>query len=164
MAWSAFYPPNSARIFLIILFLASLSACQNHAHYEYHDVPKKSWDKSFPMEYLVILDNPGQQKFSLSIGFSYIAFIDRNDLSVLLKTTSPSGQVTQKRYAIPIKNPEGEHLGDVAGDYGDIEYEVESALSLTESGEYLFQVIQDMPPQTVGGITRVGLILDTRGE
>ncbi len=160
MVSSAPFYPYSSRIFFFVLAIGLLTACQNHVHYEYHDVPKKSWDKSFPMEYLVVLENTGDEKFSLKIGFSYIAFIDREDLAVVLKTTAPSGKVSQKRYAIPIKDADGEHLGDVAGDYGDIEYELESGISFAESGDYLFQIIQDMPPQSVGGITRVGLILD----
>ncbi len=148
---------------LFILMLCTLASCKTAVYEKFHEVPGKQWDKSYPMEYLVEIKKP--RKYKLKVAFSYLAFIAQEEIKFQLKITSPSKkEVFLEDYAILIRNTKGEQLGDVMGDYGDIDKVLEESIELGETGQYTFEILQADEPVSIGGITRIGLIIQKSKE
>lgn len=142
-------------LFLILLTLVS---CHTAVYEKFHEVPDKQWNKNYPMEYFVDIEKP--RKYTFKASFSYLAFIAREEIKFKLKITSPSQkEIFLDSYSVLIRNTDGEQLGDVMGDYGDIDKVMETDFELSEAGKYKFELLQNDEPQSVGGITRVGLIV-----
>ena len=105
-----------------------------------------------------------QVKYKLSLSLRYASGVRRssvNSFTLKLTTTSPDGKKTVKDYVINLKDKEGKFLGDAAGDLIDLMTLVEDNYTFAEKGNYTFEVIHNMPPNTsITGIIGAGLKLD----
>lgn len=141
----------------LMAFLAS--ACQSHYYKEAQNIPNAAWDKNNVISLQANIDD-ASATYDVLLDFSYYANITHLALEAQVEITSPSGETETKAMNIPIKTESGEQLGDVAGDYGDISAKIKENSNFSETGVYTFKISQAMPPQTVGGISRVGIIID----
>jgi len=141
--------------FLLILCVFSLSSCNTGVYEKFREVPEKQWSKDYPMDYLVKIEKPRKYKFT--VAFSYLAFIAQKEIKFHFKITSPSKKESfLSTYTVLLRDKDGKQLGDVMGNYGDIEQVLEDDFELKEKGEYKFELIQAAEAQSIGGVTRIG--------
>ncbi len=141
---------------LLCLCLVLLGSCKDAVYEKFHEVPEKSWDKAYIMEYYADLKPEGN--YQVKVAFSYLAFITHNTIQYNVKVTSPSQKtIINSPFTTPLRDAQGNQLGDVMGDYGDIEDMIVENLSTQEGGKYKIEITQAMEAKSVGGVTRVGL-------
>lgn len=141
---------------LLCLCIVLLGSCKDAVYEKFHEVPEKAWDKAYIMEYYA--DLKAKETYQFKVAFSYLAFIAHNDIKYNVKITAPSQKIlTNSSFAVQLKDEQGNQLGDVMGDRGDIDEIVIEKFNTEEEGKYKIEITQAMEAQSVGGITRVGL-------
>ncbi len=141
---------------LLCFCIVLLGSCKDAVYEKFHEVPQKSWDRAYIMEYYA--DLKAKETYQFRVAFSYLAFIAHNAIKYNLKITSPSQKVLiDASFSTQLKDEQGNQLGDVMGDYGDIEEIIDEKFSTEEEGKYKIEISHSMEAQSVGGVTRVGL-------
>lgn len=142
------------------LFLISLiTACHSHYYQKSHALPTNQWDQGYSVEFRVDVDDYSHA-YDIHVDLAYRAREVPADLQLQMKVESPSGAMTSYLYTIPLKNENGEQLGDIAGDYGEIRFTIEEKFEFKEIGSFLLKFEQDESTRTVEGINSVGLTID----
>ena len=149
---------NLAFLLFITLALTTVS-CKGKFYEKHHELPGKTWNKDNVMKYEAVVSKPNT-KYDLSAAFSYTINIPHNTIDFKITIISPSGEKTTKTHSITIKDDKGLHLGDVAGDFGEIERDIETEYQFEEKGNYQFELSQNLTPQEVGGLLKVGLLIE----
>lgn len=152
---------NIPRIFILVLLLASGSACNpNRIYEEYNrDFSTLQWEKNKKIEFTPeIKETQGPYKFSLA--FRHVYGFQFKDMSVRVTETTPSGKITYKEYTFPVMNKDSEYLGDCLSDICDLESTIEKSKSLSETGKYTYTVEHTMPMDVLSNVMEVGFIIE----
>lgn len=151
-------------IYLTLPILVFLSACNpNNVYREYENIKHFKWAKSDVKTFKVdITENAIPYNFQ--IGFRHIASIQKGVIKINVKTTFPSGKVSNASYDVVIRDQKGFPLGETMGDISDIEVTVEPEYVFAETGTYTFELTHDSKEDELADMMEVGVVIDKTGK
>lgn len=149
---------NGKLILLYTLFLF-LSGCHTFKEHNQESFPYRSWASGKEVVFKpVIKDITKNYKISLELRHMY--GVQLKNLSVNVKTISPSGKKEIGNHTFNIMDDAGKYKSKCSGDICDVETVVNQSIKLTESGEYQFIITHNIPSTGINGIMGLGLIID----
>jgi gliding motility-associated lipoprotein GldH len=113
------------------------------------------WKKSEPVSLkLDIRENAEPCQLFLDVRYTTLFPFDKLQLHV--KEISDKGIVIPRDVTVEIKNQEG-FIGDISGDIGDIERELDSNKQYTDHGVYTYEISFNHPVDVLLGIMELRL-------
>ncbi|MBW8049521.1 MAG: gliding motility lipoprotein GldH [Cytophagales bacterium] len=142
-----------------LLLLVSFFACNpNRIYNEYEGIPGMVWESSNKLNFEVEIEDT-ISTHKLIIAISHGTYYIFNNLIINVTTTTPSGRQNEKRYELQLKDENGDWKALGAGDYWDIEIQVEEGIRFYETGTYKFEIEQLVADQ-LPMVMEVGLIIE----
>jgi gliding motility-associated lipoprotein GldH len=102
------------------------------------------WRKDQPIT-IQIPVNQNAYPLRFFINFRYATGYKYDKLMLRMTETTPEGVVTKKDIDIPVRDEQGEFIGDKGYDIIDLEYEVDSKKQFPMHGQYTYVFEQMMP-------------------
>lgn len=144
-------------IFVFITF--SFWACETSFYKKFQTIPNKQWKRAESVKFELDAQDT-TTKFNISAAFRYSPIINHNAIKIDFTITTPSGKSESKTHIIAIKGADGKQLGEAMGDIADIKGVALANYTFAEKGKYVFEIKHGMPPEEVGGVYEVGVIVD----
>jgi gliding motility-associated lipoprotein GldH len=151
------------RLACIYLVIAVLAISCNHVYKEYdkESFPTYTWKSGQEVTFTPNIED-SNKRYELILGIRHLYGLQLKSIPVTVKSISPSGTQTTKKYILQIKNAQNENAGSCAGDICDFEMTVDDALKFEEAGEYKYIVKHNIPSSKLMGIMEFGLIIDEK--
>ncbi|MEM6298639.1 MAG: hypothetical protein AAF740_08135 [Bacteroidota bacterium] len=134
-------------------------SCESATYKNYEDVVDFQWKKSDVKKYSVEIKETGTD-YSVIIALRHYTQTPLNEVDVAYTIETPSGDKTEGKAKIQVKDPEtGQLVGEAAYQFTDVEAVVIKDWKPESSGTYKFSVQSDMSQDPVPTIMEVGLIV-----
>ena len=145
-------------LFLIVIFAMS---CNENRVYEKHrkNFTDYEWESSKVLEYSPEISELDQE-YQIFVAFRHLYGFQIETIGVNVEITTPSGETSNKDYAIPIFENHLVYFGECMGSYCDLEVLVEDNYTFDEAGEYTFKIKHLMDQDPLLNVMEVGLIID----
>jgi gliding motility-associated lipoprotein GldH len=143
--------------FFVLLVAFVMAGCKPtpiaEANFEFDE--SLQWKKSEPVSLkLDIRENAEPCELYLDVRYTTLFPFDKLQLHV--KEISDKGIVIPRDVTVEIKNQEG-FVGDISGDIGDIERELDSNKQYTDHGVYTYEISFNHPVDVLLGIMELRL-------
>ncbi|MFH0894842.1 MAG: hypothetical protein V2A54_10450 [Bacteroidota bacterium] len=152
---------SSAIIALMILFTACSPEGQVYKDFQSTGLDSE-WPNTKVPTFSFEITEPAQS-YDVLLGVRYAKGFPYTQLKVNVRMKIPSGMVKDIPVEVQIRDKAGEYLGDVMGDVGDIEMNIQTGKVFLEKGKYEYTVTSMMPVEPVPMILEIGLIVK-KGE
>ena len=148
---------------LIYLAIMALTISCNHIYKEYdkESFPTYTWKHGQEITFNPTIEDVNKT-YTLTLGVRHLFGFQLSAMNVTVKSTSPSGKVSTKEYALTIKDSEGKYLAKCGGDLCDLEIVVEDNLKFSEPGKYKYVVTHNVKTDRIPGVMEFGLIIDEK--
>jgi gliding motility-associated lipoprotein GldH len=143
--------------FFVLLVAFAMVGCKPapiaEANFEFDE--SLQWKKSEPVSLkLDIRENAEPCELHLDVRYTTLFPFDKLELHI--KEISEKGVVVPRDVTIEIKNQNG-FLGDISGDIGDIERELDSNKQYEDHGVYTYEISFNHPVDVLLGIMELRL-------
>ncbi|KOY87755.1 hypothetical protein AD998_17905 [bacterium 336/3] len=149
---------NGKLILLYTLFL-SLMGCHTFKEHNQESFPNRSWASGKEIVFKPLIKDI-TKNCKISLELRHIYGVQLKNLSVKIKTISPSGKEESSNKTFNIMDEAGKYNSNCSGDICDVETVINQSIKFTETGEYQFIITHNIPTQAINGIIGLGLIID----
>jgi gliding motility-associated lipoprotein GldH len=144
---------------IIAGLLLFLSACSPGKVYEKHvKMEHLAWNRFNTITFDVPIEDTGNG-YDIFIAIRHITDIPYPDIDVYFYFSTPGGETRSRRINIPIKDKEGNNLGDGLGELWDVNYLAWKGFLFKEPGICKFEISSAMSQMDLVGVLEVGLIV-----
>jgi len=150
--------------YLILIIFFFVASCDPNRLYEDNkEIPDYSWqaDNKIPFE-ISIIDTGVWYNFYINI--RHTSFYQFSNLWVKVYITSPSGKIQEESIELKLAEKDGQWLGSGMGDIWDNAILVQKGLKFRESGNYLFELQQNMRREKLRFIMDVGVRIERNSK
>ena len=141
--------------FLFLFF----TACNFNRIYERHEgIPQLVWHRSNVLEFEVEIPE-AEKPYDLIISVRHAFAFPYIDLPILIEYTDPNGDKVSIEHNLVLADENKDWLGGCMGDMCDVEILVRQ-IEFSESGDYLFRIMQNGREDMVPLVMEVGLIIE----
>jgi gliding motility-associated lipoprotein GldH len=144
--------------FVIASFLI-LCSCSNEKVYFEKNIALDA-DYTWNQTNIVSFDIPIQENshpHQLSLNFRYATGYRYDKLSIRITTITPEGVKVISDYDIPVRDSNGEFIGEKGYDIIDLNYVLDPAIQFPVHGDYRYTIEQRMPDATLDYVLEIGL-------
>lgn len=144
----------------VLLFGLFFSACDDNRIFEENtEIPDNTWSSSNVLKFDVsIVDTKTPTNFYINVrnadGYPY------NNLFLFIKTTFPSGKMSNDTLECVLADEKGKWLGSGMGDIYDNQIPFKKNVLFPEAGKYTFEIQHGMRTEHVPLIMDVGLRIE----
>lgn len=124
----------------------------------YSDFPEYQWTASHEVMFTPEIKDT-TATYMLGVYFSHVYGFPFRTMGLRITTTAPSGKQSYKDYYFDVIGEGNDYISTCAGDYCDMETELEQGLLFSEAGTYTLSVQPLMPRNPVNGVMAVGIYL-----
>ncbi|MFD0965094.1 hypothetical protein [Pseudofulvibacter geojedonensis] len=125
-----------------MIVLVSASSCNEAELFSksFDDFPDNRWEKTNTLEtnFSVNQDNTVA---NLELQLSYVYGSQFSEIPIEIYFTAPNHQIEKIPITIKTRDVSGNELGNCAGDYCDLTYEVKKEYVFTSRGKYKIQIL-----------------------
>lgn len=149
--------------FLLFLVLAFFVTCNPNrvyhkkhtfSNYKWYTEQKVTFKPAFGEEDIV-------KKHQIQFNIRYIYGYSYQYLNLLINITRPDGSQAEKEESIQIRKENGDYIGDGAGSYWDLDYNIKDPFSFDQTGEYIIEIVPITEKDPVYFINELGLSILT---
>ena len=147
---------NSLWLLVAVVFVS----CNENRVFEQHVDPPGhlQWERKDEIKIDVeIIDTT--IKYDQTIAFRHATGYAFTACTLVVKETSPSGELREEQLIIETANSQG-YLGDCSGDICDVEYLWQASRKFSETGNYQYHISHAMSDDLIHMVMEVGMILD----
>ena len=149
---------------LLIFMLLFLLSCSPGKIYEKHvKMDNLAWNRFNTVEFDVDIEDTAAE-YDIYIAIRHHTDFPYRDIDVYFYFTTPGGETRSRSINIPIKDSEGNNLGDGLGELWDVQYLAWDGFTFEEPGTCQFEVSSAMSQTDLVGIIEVGLIVKKDGK
>ncbi len=141
-------------IFPVLLILMSCS--RGKVYEKFIKIDNYTWARDQVIKFEVPVEDT-LSLYDVTIAVRHTSYYAYANIRVNMMITYPSGDMRTKDYNIPIRDKEGNFIGDGAGDLWDITIPALQKVSFPFKGTYIFEIQNVMPLMKTPDIMDVGL-------
>lgn len=143
-------------LFILLILPLILQSCNsNEVYRNYEEFENQQWAKTSESTFTVEIEDK-TLNYDLGLSLRYNTGVKHKTFKAKITMTDPSGESTEKDVVMERYDSEGVPAGEEAGGYGDLDTIFAKDVIL-QKGKYVFKVSQNMEPEVVGGIMKVGV-------
>jgi hypothetical protein len=100
----------------------------------------------------------------MSLSFRYATGYQFKVVKVKVTEISPSGKQIEAFFDLPVRDSNGDYIGEPGYDIWDSEHVIDANKKYTETGEYTYIIEQNMPVDPLNLAMEIGVVLDKVNE
>ena len=140
----------------MLLFLLS---CSPGKIYEKHvKMDNLAWNRFNTVKFEVPIQDAGPA-YDIYIAIRHHTDFPYPEIDVYFFFTTPGGETRSRTITIPIKDKDGNNLGEGMGALWDVQYPAWEGFSFNETGTCTFEISSAMSQLDLVGVMEVGLIV-----
>lgn len=150
------------KLLTLLALTTTLVACQseNRIYVDHQELsPELEWLKKDVREFKVPIDD-NSITYDMSLSFRYATGYQYETANVKVTETSPSGKKTVSEYALKVREPNGDYIGEAGLDIWDSAHLVEANKKYEEAGTYTYVIEQNTPVDPLPFAMEIGVIVD----
>jgi gliding motility-associated lipoprotein GldH len=149
------------RTLFVLCFSAALFSCQpSGTIFEEHQKISEDleWSSGDTQKITIpITDNSKPVQFILA--FRYATGFQYDHMLMKISETDPDGNKTIREVEFRVRDENGEFIGEAGYDIIDLEYVLDEEKQFPVLGDYTYEMIPNMPTDTVHFAMEVGLVI-----
>ena len=143
---------------LIISFILLLSCTPGKIFEKHVKMENLAWNRFNTVRFEVPIEDTGPA-YDIYIAIRHITDIPYPSLDVYFYFETPEGETRSRKLNIPIKDKQGNNLGDGLGALWDVQYLAWEGFTFNETGTSTFEVSSAMSQMDLIGVLEVGLVV-----
>ncbi|MCU0439410.1 MAG: gliding motility lipoprotein GldH [Raineya sp.] len=151
----------SVKWVLICVLSIFLSSCHTFKEHNEESFPNRSWAMGKEVVFKPVIKDISKD-YKVYLELRHIYGLQLKNLSVKVKTISPSGKEEVNNYIFEIMDGNNQYKSNCSGDMCDVKTIAGENMKFKESGEYQIIVTHNIPSTSINGIMGLGLIIDTK--
>jgi gliding motility-associated lipoprotein GldH len=143
---------------IILLFLFFLSCTPGKIFEKHIKMGNLAWNRFNTVTFDVNIKDTGPA-YDIYIAIRHITDMPYPEIDVYFYFTTPGGETRSRKITIPVKDKDGNNLGDGLGELWDLQYLAWEEFKFDKPGICEFEVSSAMSQMDLIGILEVGLIV-----
>ena len=144
--------------FILGSFLILLSCTPGKIYEKHIKMENMAWNRFHTITFEVPIKDINTS-YDVSIAIRHITDMPYQELDVYFYFITPDRETRSRIITIPIKDKEGNNLGDGLGELWDVQYPAWEGFIFNEPGACTFEVSSAMSQMDLIGVMEVGLIV-----
>lgn len=141
-------------LLIILVVVSFLSSCDKSRYFEKNtDLIDQAWSYGNAISFEIVNSDLLEKK--LFVNFRHSSLFPYRNLLLKTLVQNPQGGKETIHINIPLSEPNGKWYGDCSGDVCIVQYPI--YYQLKDTGNYVFEIIQDMRVNPLQGAISVGL-------
>lgn len=126
----------------LLVCIIVLSSCSQNKVYEttQSSFPENRWYQSKPVELEFDIENTAEV-YDISLNLGYVYGSQFAEIPIEVYITNPLHQIEKIPYTLRLLDDNKKEIGDCAGDYCDLAFQIKSNYSFPEKGHYKIQLL-----------------------
>ncbi len=146
-------------LLIITGFIIILISCNpNRLYHENYVFSDYKWQSDEQVTFKPNFSTEDVSKnYQIQFNIRYIQGFQNKYLNLLITVTRPDGSQAEKEESIQIREDNGDYIGDGAGSYWDLDYEIKDNFEFDQQGEYIIDILPIIEKEPVYFINELGL-------
>ncbi len=146
-------------IFLFLLFIIGLSACQETAFYQKSfPIQDEVWSYADSLDFSFVIEDT-ETVYNLELSITHSKAYAFQNLYTKISTYFPSGEKVEDIVSLELAQKNGAWFGDCGKEYCILNIPIQQNIRFKEAGAYKLIIQQNMRKEHLPGIKKIGFAI-----